>query len=208
MKKISVIIALMLVSVLTAQNPQIQQLEQLVKQNPNDASLHLNLGKLQYQEVMKGEKSMLKPAIANLKKATKLDKENSNAFCWYGSSIVMKAKYALFPPMKVYYVFAGLAEMDKAVKLDENNVENRFIRGQTCLGIPSFFGRTKTALEDFTSLETMMTYAPDKFDNDDKASILYYLGKAYKANGDSEKADAYFARIKTDFSDTTIAGKL
>lgn len=208
MKKLSVIIALMLVNVLTAQNPQIHQLEQQLKQNPNNTELHLNLGKLQYQEVMKGQKSMLKDAVKHFKKATKLDETNSSAFCWLGSSIVMKAKYAKFPPMKVYHVYAGLGEMDKAIELDGHNVENRFIRGQTCLGLPSMFGKAETALKDFTALETMMNHAPDNFDNDTQAKILYYLGKAHKASGDEAKAEECFARIKTEFAQTAIAAQL
>ncbi|MBN2281945.1 MAG: hypothetical protein JXQ65_15285 [Candidatus Marinimicrobia bacterium] len=208
MKKRSVVIALMLINVLTAQNVQIQHLEQALIQNPNSAELHLNLGKLQYQEVMKGEKEYLKSAVHHFAKATKLDAENCNAFCWLGSTMVMKAKFAVFPPAKAYYVHAGLAKMDDAIEMDTHHVENRFIRGQTCLGIPAFFGRSGTALADFLALEKMMTASPAAFDHETKAEILYYLGKSYKATGNEEKSEDCFARLKSEFGDTELAQKL
>ncbi len=214
MKKLNAVIVLMLISaiILKAQNPaiqtQIQNLEQQLKLTPTNAKIHLNLGKLHYKLVMSGEKKYLKIAIGYLKKAIKLDPKNSTIHCWYGSAIVMKAKYSKIPPMKAYYVIAGLEEMDKAIELEANNIENRFIRGQTCLGIPSFFNRTNTAIEDFNKLEQLVKYAPKKFDNDTKAKILYYLGKSYKANGDSKKSQEYFDNMKHDYADTDFVTNL
>lgn len=197
MKKLSVSIVLMLVSVLMAQNPasQIQQMEKALTKNPDNFQLQLNVGKLKYQQVMEGDKRMLKPAVKHLKKATKIQPESSTAHCWYGSAIVMKAKYATFPPMKSYYVVAGLKEMDQAIELNQYDVESRFIRGQTCMGIPKLFGRANTAIEDFSALEKMANHSPDKFDDDTKAKILYYLSSAYENAEDENQAKAYADKL-------------
>ncbi len=214
MKKRSVVIVLMLLSatMLNAQNPaveaQIQQLEQQLAQNPDNAELNLNLGKLKYQMSMKGDKDLLKESIELLGNATKLDPTNGSALCWYGSAYLSKARYVGFKPFKSYYVIAGLREMDKGIELDGTNVESRSIRGQTCLSIPTLFGRSGTAVEDFEKLEQMMNYAPDEFDHETQAEILYYLGKAYNKNGNSEKSTDCYDKIKADYADTEYAAEL
>ncbi len=214
MKKLSVAIVLMLLSVtmLNAQNPavetQIQQLEQQLAQNPDNAQLNLSLGKLKYQLSMKGDKALLNESIDLLKNATKLDPSCGSALCWYGSAYLSKSRYVGFKPFKSYYVIAGLREMDKGIALDESNVESRAIRGQTCLAIPTLFGRSGTAVEDYEKLEQMMNQAPDNFDHETQAEILYYLGKAYDKNGDSEKSSICFDKVKTDYTDTEYAAEL
>lgn len=214
MKPQNVPLVLMLVTavMLMAQSPapeiQIQQMEQQLAQNPDNADLNLNLGKLKYQMSMKGDKALLKESVKLLKKATKLDPQNSIAFCWYGSAFLSQARYIKFTPFKSYYVVAGLKEMDKGIELDEMNVESRFIRGQTCLQIPTLFGRLGTAIEDFEKLQQIMTNAPDKFDHETQAQILYCLGIAYAKNGDDDKSSSCFKKIKADYTDTDYINKI
>src|SRR6056297_1702489 len=161
MRKVNVIIVLILIGVIclpAQQQPhlqsQIQHLESQIQQNPNNPEIHLNLGKLYFQLASSGEKNYLKKAEKQFSIVIELQPDNSTAICWSGCVVVIKAKYAWFPPLKGYYVIAGLKKMDKAVKMSPDNIENRQIRGQTCLQIPTMFNRIDTALEDFDQLYT------------------------------------------------------
>lgn len=183
---------------------QIQHLESQVQQNPNNPKINLNLGKLYFQLARSGKKEYLKKAEKQFSKVIKLQPDNNTALCWSGCVVVIKAKYAWFPPLKGYYVIAGLKKMDKAVKMSPDNIENRQIRGQTCLQIPTMFNRIDTAIEDFDKLYSLVKQTPDRFNADERAQIVYNLGKAYKIKGNEELSQKYFKIVRSQYSNSSL----
>ncbi|MDZ7724379.1 MAG: hypothetical protein U5R06_16640 [candidate division KSB1 bacterium] len=120
---------------------------------------------------------------------------------------MIKARYASFPPIKAYYVIAGLGKMDKAVEAAPNMAECRYIRGQTCLQLPSMFNRLDTAIEDYRALDRLAQQFPDAFGAEEHADILYTLGSALERRGDPQAAADYFSRLQSQYSATASARK-
>lgn len=215
MKYQIVIIALMLINAagLPAQEHPtgeqlIPMLQQQIENNPDDAYLHFKLGKLLFQQASSGDKTALGQAKKEFKTVLKLQPDHAAALCWQGCLTVIQARYAWFPPMKGYYVIAGLEKMDKAVSMAPNLVECRYIRGQTCLQIPDFFNRLDTAVKDYSKLDTLAQQSIEAFGREEHADILYTLGTIYERQKKWDLADHYFDRIKSDYAQTASAGIL
>ena len=215
MKRLIVIIVLMLATVHSGamqNNDEMQQqlltLQQQIEQYPDSAELHFVLGKLFFQCASRGDESKIAPAKTQFKTVLQLQPDHTAALCWQGCLTVIKARYASFPPIKGYYVIAGLGKMDKAVKQEPNMAECRYIRGQTCLQLPVLFNRLDTAIEDYRALDRLAQQSPDAFGAEEQADILYTLGSALERKGDSAAAADCFARLRSQYSATVSAQKL
>jgi tetratricopeptide (TPR) repeat protein len=73
----------------------------------------------------------------------------------------------------------GLTEMDKAVAMDPDNLEARFIRGASCWHLPFFFHRKQQAEQDLTFVAVRATQAvkDGKLPPQLGAAALDYYGK-------------------------------
>jgi len=64
---------------------------------------------------------------------------------------ILDGREAFWPLAKKEAVDDGLAQFDKLLSKDPNNVEVRFLRGGLSFHLPFFFGRHKLAVADLTS---------------------------------------------------------
>jgi 3-oxoacyl-[acyl-carrier-protein] synthase II len=97
-----------------------------------------------------------RPALARaeqvLRRAMFLDPAHAQAVAWYGSTLAAGALYEQRPIERTQLVAAGLAELDRAVRLSPDDPLVRLARASVCLGLPAFIGRLPTAREDIDRL--------------------------------------------------------
>lgn len=174
---------------------RVKSLEDSLKGDPENTQLLLQLGILYHNMGVEGDKEAVKKAEKVLKKLIDLEPKDAEAYCWYGSVLTLKGKYAWFPLNKMKYVNKGIKEMDKAIELAPDNVTVRMIRANNSLSLPDMFHRTDIAITDFEHLISMKEKNPGSFEEDLLAEILLNMGKAYKKKGDLLKARENWQKV-------------
>ena len=88
----------------------------------------------------------------------------------------------------------GLAEMDKAVASDPENLEARFIRGASCWHLPFFFHRRQQAEQDLTFVAVRASQAvkDGKLPPQLGAAALDYYGKILESRSQHAEAQQAF----------------
>lgn len=156
----------------------------------------LAIGKEYHNRALAGEKGALKRGEECFKKIIKCDSKNALAHAWFGSLLTIKGRDAEFPVMKMKYVNDGLKHIDRAVELEPENIEIRWLRAQNNLSLPYFFNRLDTAIVDLEFLYN--NFSKDKY------KALHWLGKAYKQKGDIEKARQCWQTVIKEASDSLL----
>ena len=121
-----------------------------------------------YKSVENKEK--IEPAIQLFEQINKNEELEGLALTYIGALTALKGKFAFLPIEKLAYVRKGLTDMDVGVYKSPNNLEARFIRGQTCYYLPFFFKRKQTARTDFKKIvslleENYQNYSPELLKN-------------------------------------------
>lgn len=124
--------------------------------------------------------------------------ENPLILGHYANSILSMARddRKMLENKKMELFNQGMKVYDSAISGKySNHFFLRFMRGATCFAIPNFFGRIKTAQEDFEwmtqNYENQKNSNPSYQNQDakDNASFLYLrLGTIYQRQGDMNKA--------------------
>lgn len=186
---------------------KIKIFEEKLKTEPENLNLLLNLG-ISYQQLgAAGDKDAVKKADSYLKKAVKLEPDNSEAHCWYGCVLTLKGRDAWMPISKMKYVNDGLKEMDKAVTLSPHNVTIRLTRANTCLNLPGFFHRIDTAAVDFSHLLNLKKKNSMIFDAAKTAQIYMNMGDIYMKKGEIETARENWKKTVKTAPDSKAAEK-
>jgi len=77
----------------------------------------------------------------------------------------------------------GFEALDKAIKLNPNNIEARIYYGIFAVNVPSFFGKTEAGIENLEKALALI-----KNDKDTEITILQFLGIGYRNSGKNSKA--------------------
>jgi len=111
------------------------------------------------------------------------ENKKQDPFDAYSSMLVfMKAKYVLNPYTKLSLVKKGRKQMEAAIKLHPNNIENRFLRLVIQTKLPGFLGYNDHKTEDKKYILNNFNANTDK---DLKARIKLYF-KENKMLSDEE----------------------
>ncbi|MGQ9534768.1 MAG: tetratricopeptide repeat protein [bacterium] len=156
----------------------------------------LSVAKEYHNQALAGEKGALKKGEECFKRILKYQPKSGLAHAWYGSLLTIKGRDEEFPFMKMKYVNDGLKHMDRAVELEPDNIEIRWLRAQNNISLPYFFNRLDTAIVDLEFLYNNSL--------DDKYKVLLWLGRAYKQKGDIEKARECWQNIIEKSSDSLL----
>jgi tetratricopeptide (TPR) repeat protein len=99
------------------------------------------------------------------------------------------------PMNKINFVKQGIKHLDEAVKKykDVTPLAN-FIRGNVCVGLPSFFEKEQVAFEDFTYLEKLAEKTPGSVDASLLGDSYFYLGELWKKKKNVDKAMYYWKK--------------
>jgi tetratricopeptide (TPR) repeat protein len=179
---------------LEALSAQAAQLHQRLEQNPADYEALKGLGIAYHGMALKDSKAYAKKAVQYLEQANQKKSDDTEVLCYLGSAYTLLAKDAGDLMSKSSYMNRGVEYMDKAVRMDPDNISVRLIRANNSKNLPRFLNRRSVAYEDFEYLAGLFEKRPD-ISSSLKASVYRDLASLYKEDGDTAKAQKYEAMV-------------
>ena len=171
---------------------QAAQLQQRLDQNPSDYEALRSLGIVYHSMALKDSKAYAKKAIRYLEEANQKKPEDAEVLCCLGSTYTLLAKDSSDLSSITSNTNKGIGLMDKAVRMDPDNISVRMIRANNSKNLPKFLNRRSVAYEDFEYLEGLFKKKPD-ISPALKAYVYRDLAALYKEDGDVAKAQKYEA---------------
>jgi hypothetical protein len=181
---------------LKALSVQAAQLQQRLEQNPTDYEALKGLGIVYHGMALKDSKAYAKKAVQYLEQANQKKSDDTEVLCYLGSAYTLLAKDAGDLMNKSSYMNRGVECMDKAVRMDPDNISFRLIRANNSKNLPRFLNRRSVAYEDFEHLAVLFEKRPDVSPSL-KASVYRDLAALYKEDDDAAKTRRYEAMAGT-----------
>ena len=203
-----IIIGLYLAGSSGTANPQLSsQIDSLSKQSAHELEnleILMQLGLALHDAALDGKKEAVGQGIAVLDRVLKRDSLNVHALVYLGSLYTLKARDASMPWSKIKYGKRGFALIDRAVKMQSDDMDIRLTRAINSYMVPDFMGRLATGLGDF---ETILA-SPDfqQWPAPKRAFVFLNFGKAYEKNKKIEKAREFY-RIAFQEAPDSNAGR-
>jgi tetratricopeptide (TPR) repeat protein len=143
-----------------------------------------------------GDKKAVIKANEMLLKLREAEPENALIEAYYGSTLVLLARDAVKILERADKAQEGLDALNRAVSLDPNHKEIRWLRGNICLRLPeSFFHCSETAIEDFTFLLDRYKENSSYLTQTQVREVLRNLSAAYQNAGKPDQANAVLKRL-------------
>jgi tetratricopeptide (TPR) repeat protein len=177
---------------LKALSVQAVQFQQRLEQNPADYEALKGLGIVYHGMALKDSKAYAKKAVQYLEEANQKKSDDTEVLCYLGSAYTLMAKDAGDLMSKSSYMNRGVERMDKAVRMDPDNIVVRLVRANNSKSLPLFLNRRPVAYEDFEYLAGLFEKKPNVSPSL-KASVYRDLAALYKEDGDAAKARKYEA---------------
>jgi tetratricopeptide (TPR) repeat protein len=181
---------------LDALKAQASEWQQRLDQNPSDYDALRNLGIVYYAAALKDSKAYSKKAIQYLDQTYQKKPEDAEVLCCLGSTYTLLAKDSSDLSSITSNVNKGIGFMDKAVRMDPDNITIRMIRANNSRNLPKFLNRRSVAYEDFEHLVSLFEKKPNVSPSL-KASVYQNLAALYKEDGDAAKAQKYETMAST-----------
>jgi tetratricopeptide (TPR) repeat protein len=164
-----------------------------------DQSVHMKQfeeAKTLHNNGVDGDKKAVIKANEMLLKLREAEPDNAIIEAYYGSTLVLLGRDAVKILERADKAEEGLDALNRAVSLDPNHKEIRWLRGNICLRLPeSFFHCSETAIEDFTFLLDRSKENSSYLTQHQVSKVLRNLGAAYQNAGKPDKADAVLQRL-------------
>jgi len=200
----TLLISLILVGALFAQQSQVDSLERVVKNDAQNIEAMFNLAIIYYNMVSKQENDYAAERAEELFKAIlKKDKDHTESMVYYGSLLTLMGRDAFLPWDKLSYVEEGCEMMDKAVRLEPDNIRLRIRRALNNINLPDSFNRQAYYLEDFEFIRNhpaFLTFKPEF-----RQQILFYSAMAYEKNNEPKKSREMYQHVININKDTELA---
>ncbi|MFC5529814.1 tetratricopeptide repeat protein [Cohnella yongneupensis] len=143
-----------------------------------------------------GDKKAVIQANELLFKLRATEPDDARIEAYYGSTLVLLGRDAVKILEKADKAEEGLDALNRAISLDANIKEIRFLRGNICLRLPeSFFHCSKTAIEDFTFLLDRYKENSSYLTQQQVREVLQNLSIAYQNAGQPDQADLVLQRL-------------
>jgi tetratricopeptide (TPR) repeat protein len=181
---------------LNALKARAAELQQRLNQNPSDNDALKNLGIVYYAAALKDSKAYAKKAIQYLEKAYQKKSEDAEVLCYLGTTYTLLAKDASDLASVTSNTNKGIGFMDKAVRMDPDNISVRMIRANNSKYLPKFLNRRSVAYEDFEYLVGLFEKKPNVSPSL-KVYVYQNLAALYKEDGETAKAQKYEAMAAT-----------
>lgn len=156
---------------------------------------------------MAGDTAAMERAMKVCEETLAKNPQHAEAMVWHGAGVISRARGAFEAGNRqqgIAFYMQGLAEMDKAVELEPNNVGVRIPRGAVLLAMAPFVPEPeKVKLLERGISDYEMTYSLQK-DHFPKLTLhareqlLYGLTDGYANLGKTDQATAYFEKMKRD----------
>jgi tetratricopeptide (TPR) repeat protein len=177
---------------LNALKAQAAELQQRLDQNPSDVNALKNLGIIYYAAALKDSKAYAKKALQYLDQTYQKKPEDAEVLCYLGTTYTLLAKDASDLASITSNTNKGIGFMDKAVRMDPDNISVRMIRANNSKYLPKFLNRRPVAYEDFEHLASLFEKKPSVSPSL-KVYVYQNLAVLYKEDGDAAKAQKYEA---------------
>ena len=141
---------------------------------------------------------------------------HAEALVWHGSGMFFQAGQAFQhgDPNKGMALFGkSIAEMDRAVELEPGNLAVRIPRGSTLMAATRLMGSAnpmvpslrEKALSDFLGAYELQKNNLDKMGTHPRGELLFGIADTYARQGNTAKADEFFALLAETSKDTPYA---
>jgi len=164
-----------------------------------DQSVHMKQfeeAKTLHNDGVDGDKLAVLKANEMLLKLREAEPDHALIEAYYGSTLVLLGRDAVKILDKADKAQEGLDALNRAVALNANDKEIRWLRGNICLRLPeSFFHCSETAIEDFTFLLDRYKENSSYLTQKQVGEVLRNLSAAYQNAGKPDKADAVSQRL-------------
>lgn len=173
----------------------IDRLKAQLAVDPDNLARQLDLGRAYYWLAVEREAAAQFEAEKIFEQILARDPDNAIALAYHGSLLGLKIGYHLAPPDQAATLGQrAFAELDRAVALAPNSIEVRQLRGYSYFYTPSFLGRDRLAVEDFTQILRLLEQHPGS--EEQRAEIHLVLGDTYSKMGDRARAQASWRRAR------------
>jgi hypothetical protein len=145
------------------------------------------------EKAVGGDTKETKALTADLEKWTKEQPNNYLLQAYLGSVYTLDSRDAWPGPGKLTYLRNGGKLMDDAVAAAPDNPAVRFVRAIDYFELPFFFGKGKTARDDFQILLKQVngeTKTPYTLNIETQQAIYYYAGLSFKQLSEVPQAKA------------------
>jgi hypothetical protein len=155
-----------------------------------------------YEKVLGGDAKEGKSLTADLEKWTAEQPTNFLLQAYLGSTYTLDSRDAWPGPGKITYLKNGGKWLDGAVNSAPDNPAVRFLRAMDYYELPFFFGKGKTARDDFQILLKQIdgeVATPYVLNTETQQAIYYYAGLNFKQLSQMPQAkDAWVRGYKLD----------
>jgi hypothetical protein len=155
-----------------------------------------------HEKAVNGDTKETKALTADLEKWTQEQPTNYLLQAYLGSVYTLDSRDAWPGPSKLTYLKKGGQWLDGAVASAPDNPAVRFVRAIDYYELPFFFGKGKTARDDFQILLKQVdgeTKTPYVLNTETQQAIYYYAGLSFKQLSQLPEAKSAWERgIKLD----------
>src|SRR6266508_248749 len=184
------------------QRNYVEYLKKQASAYPNNRGLRLDLGRGYYALALGYDAAAIAEAEELFDQILAAEPENATALVYRGSLLGLKLGFHLIPPnQSAATLRQSNADLDRAVALAPDDLEVRTVRGYTSLYTPSFVGRDRIAVEDFSHIIQLLERQPGA--ELQRAEWRLALGDAYHKAGEEDKAPP--ARITKKSSPSSVS---
>ncbi len=171
---------------------RIDAVEAELKTSPDDASLRREQAKLLHLKGVAGDTKATTRSGKLLAELIKADDDDATLRAYLGSNHLIRASRTWAVWKKGEQTKAGLEMLDDAVAAEAENIEVRFIRGMSLLGLPQWMERRAMAEADlaWVAERAEQAVAADELAPFMAASALLNHGRVRSAAGDPDVARA------------------
>jgi len=155
-----------------------------------------------HEKAVNGDTKETKALTADLEKWTQEQPTNYLLQAYLGSVYTLDSRDAWPGPGKLTYLRKGGQWLDAAVASAPDNPAVRFVRAIDYYELPFFFGKGKTARDDFQILLKQVdgeTKTPYVLNIETQQAIYYYAGLSFKQlSQDPQAKDTWLRGLKLD----------
>jgi tetratricopeptide (TPR) repeat protein len=192
------------IGTLLGQQSMVDSLESILEKNPNNLDVKLKLAITYHNMVREKENDdASERAAALFNNILKMDPNHTETMVYYGSLLTLKGRDAFFPWKKMSYVEDGCDLMDKAVKLEPENVSLRIRRAMNNINLPDMFERERYYLEDFQFIRNHPAFS--NFNPGLKQQILFNSARAFEKNRQPDKSRELYQQVIEIDKDSKLA---
>jgi signal transduction histidine kinase len=176
------------------QRDYVEYLKKQAAADPNNRGLRLDLGRGYYALALGYDAGAIAEAEELFDQILAAEPENATALVYRGSLLGLKLGFHLLPPnQSAATLRQSNADLDRAVALAPDDLEVRTVRGYTSLYTPSFVGRDRIAVEDFSHIIQLLERQTGA--ELQRAEFHLALGDAYHKAGEDDKARQSWRRV-------------